>query len=62
VLHGFDFPSMDVHPGVGEIRQAAGMIEVQVRHDDMPDGFGCKAQAGDLAYGGLLRVVVNAEV
>jgi hypothetical protein len=47
---------------VREVRQAAGMVKVQMGHDDVPDVFGGAAEASDLADGGALRGIVTAEV
>jgi hypothetical protein len=60
--HGLVLTPVDVDLGVREIREAAGMIKVQMGHDDMPDGFGWIAESGDLADGGALRVGVNTKV
>jgi hypothetical protein len=48
--------------GVREVRQAAGVVKMKVCHHDVADGLGRVAEAGDLADGRLVRVVMNAEV
>lgn len=42
-----------VNLGVGKVRQAAGVIEVEVRRDDVADVGGVEAPFADLGYGRL---------
>jgi hypothetical protein len=50
---------VNVYLGVRKVREAAGMVKVQMCHDDVPDGFGWIAESGELADSGVLRVSVN---
>jgi len=47
---------------VREVGKAAGMVEVEVRHDNVLDGFGSDAQAGNLADRRAVRILVAAEI
>jgi hypothetical protein len=62
VPHSLILTPVDVHLGVREVGKATGVIKVEVRHYDVPDGFRCVAEAGHLAHGGALRVVLNSEI
>ena len=60
--HRFNLSPVYVHLSVREVWQAAGMVKVQMGHDDVPDVFGGAAEASDLTDGGALRVIATAEV
>jgi hypothetical protein len=62
VAHRFNLLPVHVHLSVREVWQAAGMVKMQMGHDDVPDVFGGAAEASHLADGGALRVIVAAEV
>ena len=58
---GLDLPAVDVNLSIGEVREASGMIEVQVGHDNVPHLLKRIAEAGDLPDCGTLRVIDNTE-
>jgi hypothetical protein len=60
--HSLVLTPVNVHLGVRKVREAAGMVKVQMCHDDVLDGFGWIAESSELADGGVLRVRVNAEI
>ncbi len=53
---------VDVDLGVGEIRQAAGMVEVQVREDNVPHSLAWDPKAGELLHSRCARVAPQAEI
>jgi hypothetical protein len=62
VAHRFNLSPVHMYLSVREVWQAAGMVKVQMGHDDVPDVFGGAAEASDLADGGALWVIVATEV
>lgn len=54
--------TVHVDLGVGEIRQATGAVEVQMRQDDMLDGLARDAQAGKLPRGHWAQIRLQAEI
>ena len=55
LIGDFLFARGDVNARVREILESAGMIEVEMRHDDVADVGWCEAQAAYLRDRGLFR-------
>jgi hypothetical protein len=59
--HGLILAAVYVNLSVGEIWKAASVVEMEVGHHDVPDRFGLVSQARELADGGVLGIVREAQ-
>ena len=60
--HGLVLTPVNVYLGARKVREAAGMVKVQMCHDDVTDGFGWIAESSELADSGGLWVGEAAKV
>lgn len=57
----FQFRRHDVHTGMGKVADAAGMVEIEMSENDVPDICSGKAEPFDLAQGGILLIQTDIQ-